>query len=156
MSKTVRQLAEEIGVSKQAVHQKRKSKALSTALQPFTSTIDGVVYIDVDGEKLIKQAFGINECKQVDDNKTSQIDDYVYTVLNNTIDMLKEQLTIKDKQIETLSTALTSALQSATSAQALHAGTIQQQIEDKGVHLADDKATLSTKKRKKLFNLGKK
>ena len=144
MSKTVRQLAEEIGVSKQAVHQKRKSKALSTALQLFTSTVDGVVYIDVDGEKLIKQAFGVNECKQVDDN--------VYTVLNNTIDMLKEQLTIKDKQIETLSTALTSALQSATSAQALHAGTIQQQIEVKEVNLSDDNATSLTKKRRKLFN----
>lgn len=99
MSKTIRQLAEEIGVSKQAVHQKRKSKALSIDLQPFTSTVDGMVYIDSDGEKL--------------------------------------------------STALTSALQSATYAQALHAGTIQQQIEDKGVHLADDKSILSTKKRKK-------
>ena len=41
MSKTVKQIADELGVSKQAVHQKRKSKELSTALQPFTSTVDG-------------------------------------------------------------------------------------------------------------------
>ena len=36
MSKTVKQIADELGVSKQAVHQKRKSKELSTALQPLT------------------------------------------------------------------------------------------------------------------------
>ena len=41
MSKTVKQIADELGVSKQAVHQKRKSKELSTALQPFTTTVDG-------------------------------------------------------------------------------------------------------------------
>lgn len=63
MSKTIKQIAEEIGVSKQAVHQKRKSKALSTALQPFTTTVDGVIYISVDGEKLIKQAFFGNDRK---------------------------------------------------------------------------------------------
>lgn len=41
MSKTVKQIADELGVTKQAVHQKRKSKELSTALQPFTTTVDG-------------------------------------------------------------------------------------------------------------------
>lgn len=65
MSKTVKQIADELGVSKQAVHQKRKSKELSTALQPFTSTVDGVIYISVDGENLIKQAFLKNDRKQV-------------------------------------------------------------------------------------------
>ena len=72
--KTIRQIADEIGVSKQAVHQKRKSKELSTALQPFTSTVDGVVYISVDGEKLIKQAFSKSERKQVDGSFTSTVD----------------------------------------------------------------------------------
>ena len=55
--KTIRQIADELGVNKQAVHQKRKSKELSTVLQPFKSTIDGVIYIDVDGENIIKSAF---------------------------------------------------------------------------------------------------
>ena len=41
MSKTIKQIADELGVTKQAVHQKRKSKELSTALQPFTTTVDG-------------------------------------------------------------------------------------------------------------------
>lgn len=74
MSKTVKQIADELGVSKQAVHQKRKSKELSTALQPFTSTVDGVVYISVDGENLIKQAFLKSERKQVDGKLSSTVD----------------------------------------------------------------------------------
>jgi hypothetical protein len=55
--KTIKQIADELGVSKQAVHQKRKAPALSTTLRPLTSTVGGVVYIAVDGEKLIKSAF---------------------------------------------------------------------------------------------------
>lgn len=70
MSKTVKQIADELGVTKQAVHQKRKSKELSTALQPFTTTVDGVVYISVDGENLIKRAFLKNDRKQVDGSFT--------------------------------------------------------------------------------------
>lgn len=74
MSKTVKQIADELGVSKQAVHQKRKSKELSTALQPFTSTVDGVIYISVDGENLIKQAFLKKDRKQVDGKLSSTVD----------------------------------------------------------------------------------
>ena len=74
MSKTVKQIADELGVTKQAVHQKRKSKELSTALQPFTSTVDGVVYISVDGENLIKRAFLKNDRKQVDGSFTTTVD----------------------------------------------------------------------------------
>lgn len=74
MSKTIKQIADEIGVSKQAVHQKRKSRELSTALQSFTTTVDGVVYISVDGEKLIKQAFSKSDCKQVDGRLSTTVD----------------------------------------------------------------------------------
>lgn len=74
MSKTVKQIADELGVTKQAVHQKRKSKELSTALQPFTTTVDGVVYISVDGENLIKRAFLRNARKQVDGSFTTTVD----------------------------------------------------------------------------------
>ena len=74
MSKTVKQIADELGVTKQAVHQKRKSKELSTALQPFTTTVDGVVYISVDGENLIKRAFLKNDRKQVDGSFTTTVD----------------------------------------------------------------------------------
>ena len=59
----------------------------------------------------------------------------VIAVLQTTIDTLQGQLEIKDKQIEELnarlaevSSALVAAQQTAQAAQALHAGTIQQQL----------------------------
>ena len=55
--KTVRQIAEEIGVSKQAVFKKIKREPLSTGLRGLTSTVDGRLMVSVDGENLIKSAF---------------------------------------------------------------------------------------------------
>ena len=55
--KTIRQIADEIGVSKQAVFKKIKHEPLSTSLQGLTATVDGRLMVEVDGEKLIKQAF---------------------------------------------------------------------------------------------------
>ena len=128
IGKTIKQLADEIGVTKQAIHQKRKSKELSTSLQPFTTTLDGVIYISVDGERLIKQAFFKNEYKQIDVNNivndTNLIDTLVYT--------LQEQLKQKDIQIEKLQEenskligALTDTATVLKGSQALHAKDIQ-------------------------------
>ena len=86
MSKTIKQIADELGVTKQAVHQKRKSKALSTALKPFTETVDGVVYISVDGENLIKQAFLKNDRKQNCKQGCKPFTTTVYTSFTPTVD----------------------------------------------------------------------
>lgn len=93
MGKTIKQIAEELGVSKQAVHQKRKSKELSTRLQSFTSIVDGVVYISVDGENIIKQAFSKNNRKLVDDNLSSTVDGVVDGKKNlNEVEFLRKQV----------------------------------------------------------------
>lgn len=55
--KTIREIAEEIGVSKQAVFKKINRQPLSTELMGLTSTVDGRLMVSVDGERLIKQAF---------------------------------------------------------------------------------------------------
>ena len=55
--KTIKQIADEIGVTKQAVHKKIKQPPLSTSLQGLTSTVNGTLHFAVDGEKLIKAAF---------------------------------------------------------------------------------------------------
>lgn len=55
--KTIREIAEEIGVSKQAVFKKINRQPLSTELIGLTSAVDGRLMVSVDGEKLIKQAF---------------------------------------------------------------------------------------------------
>lgn len=55
--KTIREIADEIGVSKQAVFKKISRQPLSTELIGLTSTVDGRLMVSVDGERLIKQAF---------------------------------------------------------------------------------------------------
>ncbi|EIL9993838.1 HTH domain-containing protein, partial [Listeria innocua] len=52
--KTIKELADEIGVSKQAVWQKIKKES-SIDLRQFTSKKGNTVY--VDGQKVIKSAF---------------------------------------------------------------------------------------------------
>lgn len=128
MAKSIKQIADELGVSKQAVHQKRKSKELSTSLQPFTSTVDGVVYIDVDGEILLKQAFSKNDCKPVYDNEPSTVysDNLLYDLLKNELEIKNRQIDELNARLAEMSALLNSAQQTAQAAQALHAGTIQQ------------------------------
>ena len=54
--KTKKEHADEIGVSKQAVWQKIKKES-SIDLRQFTSKKGNTVYVDVDGQKVIKSAF---------------------------------------------------------------------------------------------------
>ena len=54
--KTIKEIADEIGVSKQAVWQKIKKES-SIDLRQFTSKKGNTVYVDVDGQKVIKNAF---------------------------------------------------------------------------------------------------
>jgi uncharacterized coiled-coil protein SlyX len=144
--KTIRQIADEIGVSKQAVFKKIKREPLSTSLQGLTTTVDGRLMVSVDGEKLIKQAFSDVAPSTTDNQLTGAVDgastknaekmaavDGVISVLQATIDTLQGQLEVKDRQIEQqaqtitrLTDALAAAQQTAAAAQALHAGTIQQ------------------------------
>lgn len=143
--KTVRQIAEEIGVSKQAVFKKMKREPLSTSLQGLTSTVDGRLMVSVDGENLIKSAFlpsaPSTNHQPVDgvvdglvDGASTEVDG-VMAVLQATIDTLQGQLEVKDRQIEQqaqtitrLTDALVIAQQTAVAAQALHAGTMHQQL----------------------------
>ena len=75
MPKTIRELADELGVSKQAIWQKIKRDA-SIDLRQFTSTKGNTVYVDVDGQKAIKAMFSNDSSTRyrqqkddVDDNK---------------------------------------------------------------------------------------
>ena len=143
--KTIRQIADEIGVSKQTVYKRYKGK-LYTVCAPYAHTEQGVLYIEEQGETLIKQDFLQDNCSNgahTDMHTERSIgapleyteNDKIITVLKATIDTLQGQLAVKDKQIEELnarlaesSAALVSAQQTVQAAQALHAGTIQQQI----------------------------
>ena len=79
--KTIKELADEIGVSKQAVWQKIKKES-SIDLRQFTSKKGNTVYVDVDGQKVIKNAFfnktSTKKRQQkvfVDDNVNNSVDD---------------------------------------------------------------------------------
>lgn len=83
---------------------------------------------------MIKEAFSEKSQTEIE-NKTQtktqtenhEVSDLV-CVLQATIDTLQGQLEVKDRQIEKLTEALVAAQQTAAAAQALHAGTIQQQL----------------------------
>lgn len=150
--KTIRQIADEIGVSKQAVFKKIKREPLSTSLQGLMTTVDGRLMVEVDGEKLIKQAFSEIIPSTTDNQLTGVVDgastkneqktaeaNGVISVLQATIDTLQGQLEVKDRQIEQqaqtitrLTDALAAVQQTAAAAQALHAGTIQRQLITEG------------------------
>ena len=139
--KTIRQIADEIGVSKQAVYKRYKGK-LYTACAPYAHTVQGVLYLSEQAETLIKQDFLQNDCSNGAHTERSigavpeqSQEAGMVAVLQATIDTLQGQLEVKDRQIEQqaqtitrLTDALAAAQQTAVAAQALHAGTIQQQL----------------------------
>lgn len=183
MAKTIKEIAEEIGVSKQAVFKKINQVPLSTEIEKFISTVDGKKLVSVDGENLIKQAFQRKQ-KTANVNVDAKDDGKMFTVGGNAgntvdgipyasqerentlvatfqtaIDALTSQLEAKDQQlaakdrqleekdkqlerqtktIEELATSLAVAQHTAQAAQALHAGTIQRQIEDVPIIQAEE------------------
>lgn len=135
MSKTIKQLADEIGVSKQAV-----TKCIDNLGLRSTLTKNGNYFLVGDSqEKAIKQAFAAhrpdNHNAKQNDNQTPNELTAVIDVLQTTVTTLQGQLTVKDTQIAALQeqvSQLTASLKDTTAAlsaaQALHAGTIQTQL----------------------------
>jgi biotin operon repressor len=130
--KTIRQIANEIGVSKTAVNKQIANLGLRSGLRKNGNQFA----IDENQEALIKQAFFEKSQTEIENQSQTEtqtenreVSDLV-GVLQATIDTLQGQLEVKDRQIERLLEALTAAQQTAAAAQALHAGTIQQQITD--------------------------
>lgn len=137
--KTIRQIADEIGVSKQTVYKRFKGK-LYTVCAPYAHTEHGTLYIEEQGEKLIKQDFFKDKCSTGAHTSYStgaaveQLEnEKIVVALQAAIDTLQMQLEVKDRQIEELTETLKAAQQTAAAAQALHAGTMKQRI------LCDDK-----------------
>lgn len=116
--KTIRQIADEIGVSKTAVNKQIANLGLRSGLRKNGNQFA----IDEHQETLIKQAF--SEKSQTENHEVGDL----VCVLQATIDTLQGQLEVKDRQIAKLTEALVAAQQTAAAAQALHAGTMKQQL----------------------------
>lgn len=176
MAKTIKEIAEEIGVSKQAVYKRYRGK-LSAVCAPYAYTEYGVVYLDEQGEAIIKQDFAKTngartehsvcapletkenaDFSQKSDERNAQTglketvdrehsngahtecigstsyaqtpSDDIIQVLKATIETLQGQLEIKDQQIERQATTIENLSASLAAAQALHAGTIKQQLSE--------------------------
>lgn len=94
--KTIKQIADELGIDKQRVYRYIKKNHISEAHQK-----NGVMYYDEAVESSIKQAFSENEPHQ-----ESASSDTVIDVLMKQSEMLQKELEIKNKQIEELNDRL--------------------------------------------------
>ena len=90
--KTIRQIADEIGVTRQAVYQKIKSnKSAVKRLQLYTFTVDSTKYYTSDGEKLIKSLFSD---KQAVNKGVNLSTNSVYTPVNDFTPCKQEKMPI--------------------------------------------------------------
>ena len=107
--KTIRQIADEIGVTRQAIYKKFKlNSAVSDSLKAHSFTVDKVKYYTAEGEKIIKSMFADNNDtpKGTVNLSTKQLTDKLThdNLTTNQVDRLtvlfSAQLKAKDKQIE--------------------------------------------------------
>ena len=97
---SVREFAERAGVSRQAIH-----KQLTTKLSNYVHLVDGKTRIDIRALSLYNVSENVNLVDEKDNQKSNQINKE-FTALLDVIEVLKEQLKVKDKQIEELSERL--------------------------------------------------
>lgn len=148
--KTIKQIADECGVSEQAVrawcrrnHVAKDAKG-SFAISESQKTAIYQHYLGVERNHVAKDAKASCETSETT----------LIAMLQGELDRKSEQLAVKDKQIEDLnarlaevSAALVTAQQTAQAAQALHAGTIQQQLIEGATDPAPEQSQESEKKR---------
>jgi len=152
LMKTIKQIADEIGVTKAAVQKRISRTPLYTQLSPHMSIHGGTKYINEDGVNIVKSAFGC-VVKGMDmgiDTMDMGIDMGIDTMdmgidmgidtMDMGIDRVDKLLAIVNEQQRTIQSQadsireLTAALEHTTSSlkasQALHAGTMKKQLSD--------------------------
>ena len=94
--KTIKELAEELGVSKEAIRQ-QLTKLTSRC---YKIGVNRTKYINADGEAIIRQSVASKVPSETPENSD------IVAVLQATLDELHSQLEAKDKQIERLTEML--------------------------------------------------
>lgn len=84
--KTVSEIAREIGISRQALYKRIKAEPLSSDLQPFTSRVDGILYISADGEELIISVCSSSSRVQGRVNRADNVDCQLDSQPDNQVD----------------------------------------------------------------------
>ena len=107
--KTIRQIADEIGVTRQAIYKKFKlHSAIANNIKAYSFTVDRVKYYTTEGEKIIKSLFTNNYDvpQETVDVSTEQFTsdnlttDQVDRLTHQLTVLFSAQLTTKDKQLE--------------------------------------------------------
>lgn len=117
---TVKDLAEQVGVSKQAIIDKIKKLGLQNNLARKGNRF----VINETQANLILSAFQGKQQVQSTRNNANQNNDLLYELVKT----LQQQLDEKDKQIERLTALNENLLKISEQSQQLHAGTIQTQL----------------------------
>jgi len=140
--KTIRTLADEIGVTKQAIFQKMKKEPLASGLNELTTKVGGIVYVYPEGEGMIKEQFHkmqrVFTIPHVDDTICVNILQQQLDRKDRQMEAMNLHISIKDKQIESLckqveelSKALAIAQEQTKTAQDLHANNIRRETIEK-------------------------
>lgn len=128
--KTIKQLADELEVSKTAVrkYMTDEFRAAHTAI-----TAGGIITIDDAGCKWIAERLqkpSKSTANHEPETTENQVSVDMVKLLQSTIEALQQQLEVKDRQIAELTETVKAQAQSISSAQALHAGTMQQVLSE--------------------------
>lgn len=123
---TVKEFANEAGISTQRVYQ-----LLAKDLQSYCKVIGNTKYINISAlERFTTKPI----CKDLQEDLpsdlqalTKALQDQIDTLQKHN-DLLTQQLEVKDKQINTLTESLQATTAALSSAQALHAGTLQERL----------------------------
>lgn len=122
--KTTKQIADALGIDKQRVYRYIRKQHIKSA-----SHDAGVMYFDDAAETIINNHFlqkSASDKARHDVHQTTSSD----AVTNTVISMLQQELKIKNRQIEDLTSALIETSKALHAAQALHAGTMKKQLSE--------------------------
>jgi len=145
MSMTVKQLAEELGVSKPTISKAITDLGLQGNLHKIGNRF---ILEDAEIAAIKSQIMQTPEPQEPKETETAtekqsekaenETENALISLLKSQITILSQQLAVKDSQIaaqqdqiKTLTQSLHDTTAALTAAQALHAGTIQQQLTDK-------------------------
>jgi len=130
---TISELAQNIGVSKTAI--RKKYNAIPDFADKYiTKAPNGMIEINPDGCKLIAETFQKpaetteNKAETVSANHENQVSFTMIEILRQQLEEKDSQIRAQQEQISQLTAALEHTTTSLQAAQALHAGTMQQQL----------------------------
>ena len=163
----IKTFADAAGRSQQAIY-----KQIGTRLAPYVHEKGGQKFIE---RRALAEVFEIGNIKPDQPQKTAEqrnVEQRLYANMQAMIDMLQDQLKVKDqqmeekdrqlaakdKQIENLTETVRAQAESLQAAQALHAGTMQQMLPENSESAvvvedsADEESPVEPPRRRKIFD----